>query len=241
MWFALAALHPAQARSAVATKHAIIAYCDEDDMAGLIGNGGINVQLASALVGRRIRVRPLDEAQATNWYEHLRHDERARAMVNLVLAFRLADRKITLPILVPVQPDNPLAYDIRMVETGDIGFFLPDPHLLTDDVRDVIVPMDGVPWCVPYSQTLGDLSSEERQRIEFVRLDAETRRERLDEALEYIRYGGWRPVAWDVGTEAEADAPFARGVKLGHGVGVVPPAPAIEVFPWGEPNDDPFA
>jgi hypothetical protein len=175
------------------------------------------------------------------WYEQTPRYQRPRGMVNLVLSYRLFERKITLPIFVPVEPDVPPAFDIRLAETGAVGFFLPDPHLLTDEVRDVIVPMEDVPWCVPYSRTLGALSEDERQRIVFVRVDAETRRDRLDEALQYIDYGGWHPVAWDVATEAEAEALLARGVVLGHGPGVVLPAPAHEVFPWGVPNDDPFA
>lgn len=105
----------------------------------------------------------------------------------------------------------------------------------------MIVPMYDVPWCVPYDRSLGRLSEEERQRIEFVRIDREVRRDRLDEALEYIDCGGWRPVAWDVADDVEADDLLARGVLLGHGPGVVPPMPAMEAFPWGEPNDDPFA
>lgn len=167
-------------------------------------------------------------------------DEGGRGQVRLVLSFRTVPKRIPYPILVPVHPDVPPHPNLRLPDAGEIGFLLPDPAALLAPVRDALAAMDDVPWCVPYSDGLGELRAEERALVQFVRIprDLRTSAEEVVRMAAFVRDGGWVPVAWNLANESEANALLQLG--LIHGEGPAAPRPAHEAFSYGEVENEPF-
>lgn len=156
------------------------------------------------------------------------------------LAFRLTARRITVPIAFEVDTDTPPPPNIRLPQTGDVMFLVPDPEALLPDVREALVVMDDVPWCVDFSDKLTELPAEEQRRIAFVRIlrDQRTRRDEVERMVKVIREGEWHPVAWAVQSDEEMSALIEMGVPIGEGP--IPAVAAADEFPWGEANDNPF-
>lgn len=176
-----------------------------------------------------------------NWRGVTPEEARVR-LWQAVMSFRLLDMKVLCPILVPVGPEVAPDERMRLPDMGEIGFLLPDPATVGREVREALVEgFYDVPWCVPYGRALADLPEAERQMIRMVRIAREERttRDAVREIANFIHNGGWVPIAWEVGSDEEADALHALGVNLGEGL--VAPKPAAKVFPYGEVDDNPFA